>query len=117
MILADVFKNSDYARHSDFSTNAADDPVVVQFAANNGADLAAAAELVAPYAGGIGAFSVCQRKNEKDNLYGLSMQPRYQLRMPSKMGYTRKDRLSSHVRSGNRARYDSNSQRTSGYSL
>lgn len=56
MILADVFKNSDYARHSDFSTNAADDPVVVQFAANNGVDLADAAELVAPYAGGIGVL-------------------------------------------------------------
>lgn len=54
MILADVFKNSEFARSSDFSTNAQDDPVVVQFAANNGADLADAAELVSPYAGGIG---------------------------------------------------------------
>lgn len=54
MILADVFKNSEFARSSDFSTNYKDDPVVVQFAAHNGADLADAAELVAPYAGGIG---------------------------------------------------------------
>ena len=56
MILADVFKNSDFARETDYSTNAADDPVVVQFAANNPVDLAAAAELVSPFAGGIGMF-------------------------------------------------------------
>ena len=54
MILADVFKNSDLARETDYSTNAGDDPVVVQFAASNSEDLAAAAELVAPFAGGIG---------------------------------------------------------------
>ncbi|CAO3642404.1 unnamed protein product [Mucor hiemalis] len=39
MILADVFKNSEFARSSDFSTNYKDDPVVVQFAAHNGAIL------------------------------------------------------------------------------
>jgi galactitol-specific phosphotransferase system IIC component len=54
MILADVFKNSEFARTTDYSTNEFDDPVVVQFAANNGADLADAAELVSSYAGGIG---------------------------------------------------------------
>lgn len=54
MILADVFKCSEFARHSDYSTNDNDDPVVVQFAANKAADLADAAELVAPFAGGIG---------------------------------------------------------------
>jgi tRNA-dihydrouridine synthase 4 len=54
MMLADVFKNSEFARHTDFTTNDKDDPVVVQFAASNGADLADAAELVAPYAGAIG---------------------------------------------------------------
>ncbi|CEP10693.1 hypothetical protein [Parasitella parasitica] len=62
MILADVFKNSDFARSSDFSTNNLDDPVVVQFAANNGADLADAAELVAPYAGGIDINCGCPQK-------------------------------------------------------
>lgn len=54
MILADVFKSSEFARNTDFSTNHLDDPVVVQFAANKPVDLADAAELVAPFAGGIG---------------------------------------------------------------
>ncbi|KAI8377684.1 uncharacterized protein BYT42DRAFT_593849 [Radiomyces spectabilis] len=62
MILADVFKNSEFARESDFSTNSQDDPVVVQFAANNGADLATAAELVAPYAGGIDINCGCPQR-------------------------------------------------------
>lgn len=68
MILADVFKNSEFARSSDFSTNHLDDPVVVQFAANNGADLADAAELVSPYAGGIGKVVLA---------YGIEAEQRY----------------------------------------
>jgi tRNA-dihydrouridine synthase 4 len=56
MILADVFKSSEFARETDFSTNARDDPVVIQFAANNGADLADAAELASPYVSGIGKY-------------------------------------------------------------
>lgn len=62
MILADVFKNSEFARSSDFTTNSLDDPVVVQFAAHNGADLADAAELVSPYAGGIDINCGCPQK-------------------------------------------------------
>ncbi|KAI9317038.1 hypothetical protein BX666DRAFT_2019105 [Dichotomocladium elegans] len=62
MILADVFKNSDLARETDYSTNDLDDPVVVQFAASNPVDLAAAAELVAPYAGGIDINCGCPQK-------------------------------------------------------
>ncbi|GAA5796908.1 hypothetical protein HPULCUR_002286 [Helicostylum pulchrum] len=62
MILADVFKNSEFARSSDFSTNYKDDPVVVQFAASKGADLADAAELVSPYAGGIDINCGCPQK-------------------------------------------------------
>ncbi|CDH59923.1 trna-dihydrouridine(20a 20b) synthase [Lichtheimia corymbifera JMRC:FSU:9682] len=62
MILADVFKNSDLARETDYSTNAGDDPVVVQFAASNSEDLAAAAELVAPFAGGIDINCGCPQK-------------------------------------------------------
>jgi tRNA-dihydrouridine synthase 4 len=49
MILADVFKNSDIARDMEYTTSEGDDPVIVQFAANNAMDLADAAELVAPY--------------------------------------------------------------------
>lgn len=66
MILADVFKNSEFARSSDFSTNYKDDPVVVQFAANKGADLADAAELVSPYAGGIGKVKDWNTQDAKD---------------------------------------------------
>ncbi|KAI9270690.1 hypothetical protein BDA99DRAFT_502465 [Phascolomyces articulosus] len=62
MILADVFKNSEMARETDYSTNEADDPVVVQFAASNGVDLAAAAEMVAPFAGGIDLNCGCPQK-------------------------------------------------------
>ncbi|KAF7732282.1 tRNA-dihydrouridine(20a/20b) synthase [NAD(P)+]-like protein [Apophysomyces ossiformis] len=62
MILADVFKNSEFARECDFTTNERDDPVVVQFAANNGVDLAAAAELVAPYVGGIDINCGCPQR-------------------------------------------------------
>jgi tRNA-dihydrouridine synthase 4 len=62
MILADVFKSSEFARSSDFSTNYKDDPVVVQFAAHNGVDLADAAELVSPYAGGIDINCGCPQK-------------------------------------------------------
>jgi tRNA-dihydrouridine synthase 4 len=47
MILSDVFKNSDIARECEYRTNAADDPVVVQFAASNPKDLADASEIVA----------------------------------------------------------------------
>ena len=65
MILADVFKNSEMARETDYSTNGADDPVVVQFAASNGVDLAAAAEMVAPFAGGIGMKKKSKIKRKK----------------------------------------------------
>ncbi|KAG0313715.1 tRNA-dihydrouridine(20a/20b) synthase [NAD(P)+]-like protein [Dissophora globulifera] len=62
MILADVFSASNYARDSEFSTNLLDDPVVIQFAASNGADLARAAELVAPYVSGIDINCGCPQK-------------------------------------------------------
>lgn len=61
MILADVFKSSEFARETDFSTNERDDPVVIQFAANNGKDLADAAELASPYVSGIGTYSSLSR--------------------------------------------------------
>ncbi|RUS16909.1 hypothetical protein BC937DRAFT_90659 [Endogone sp. FLAS-F59071] len=54
MTLADVFRSSNYARDSDFTTNESDNPVIIQFAANNSKDLAEAAELAAPYVNGIG---------------------------------------------------------------
>jgi len=50
MILADVFRSSsDYSRQHDFTTNARDCPVVIQFAANNSDDFASAAVLAEPF--------------------------------------------------------------------
>jgi tRNA-dihydrouridine synthase 4 len=65
MILADVFKSSEFARESDFSTNDRDDPVVIQFAASNGSDLADAAELASPYVSGIGMYSAPARRKSQ----------------------------------------------------
>ncbi|KAI8581794.1 hypothetical protein K450DRAFT_285883 [Umbelopsis ramanniana AG] len=62
MILADVFKSSEFARETDFSTNERDDPVVIQFAASNGKDLADAAELASPYVSGIDINCGCPQK-------------------------------------------------------
>ncbi|KAL1920880.1 uncharacterized protein VTP21DRAFT_11515 [Calcarisporiella thermophila] len=62
MILANAFKNSEFARQSEFSTNAHDSPLVVQFAASSPEDLAEAAELVAPYCGGVDLNCGCPQK-------------------------------------------------------
>ncbi|TPX32863.1 hypothetical protein SmJEL517_g04058 [Synchytrium microbalum] len=62
MMLADVFARSEFARLSDFTTNNKDSPVVVQFAAKDPADLAAAASLVAPYVDGIDLNCGCPQK-------------------------------------------------------
>ncbi|KAI8320498.1 FMN-linked oxidoreductase [Martensiomyces pterosporus] len=61
MILADVFKSSEFAR-DDYTTNDTDSPVVVQFAAHDPADLASAAQLVAPYVDGIDLNCGCPQK-------------------------------------------------------
>ncbi|ORX68910.1 FMN-linked oxidoreductase [Linderina pennispora] len=61
MILADVFKSSEFAR-TDYTTNDIDSPVVVQFAAHDPVDLAQAAQLVAPYCDGIDLNCGCPQK-------------------------------------------------------
>ncbi|KAJ2000820.1 tRNA dihydrouridine synthase [Coemansia thaxteri] len=61
MILADVFKSSEFARQ-DFATNDSDCPLVVQFAAHDPVDLAQAAQIVAPYADGIDLNCGCPQK-------------------------------------------------------
>ncbi|KAJ2760344.1 tRNA dihydrouridine synthase [Coemansia nantahalensis] len=61
MMLADVFSSSEFARQ-DYTTNDADCPVVVQFAAHDPADLADAARLVAPYADGIDLNCGCPQR-------------------------------------------------------
>lgn len=61
MILADVFRSSEFARR-DYTTNDKDCPVVVQFAAHDPVDLAQAAQLVAPYADGIDLNCGCPQR-------------------------------------------------------
>ncbi|KAJ2375376.1 tRNA dihydrouridine synthase [Coemansia sp. RSA 2607] len=61
MILADVFKSSEFARQ-DYTTNDKDCPVVVQFAAHDPVDLAHAAQIVAPFADGIDLNCGCPQK-------------------------------------------------------
>ena len=62
MILADAFKNSEIARHMDFTTAVEDNPVIVQFAACKASDLADAAEFVYPYCQGIDINCGCPQK-------------------------------------------------------
>src|SRR4051812_8835344 len=50
MIVSDCFVRSQAARDVEFTTHGEDRPLVVQFAANNAADFALAAEYVAPFA-------------------------------------------------------------------
>ncbi|KAL7749670.1 tRNA dihydrouridine synthase [Sorochytrium milnesiophthora] len=62
MILADVFKNSPFARNTEFTTHVDDEPVVLQFAASSAHDLSAAAELAAPYVNAVDINCGCPQK-------------------------------------------------------
>ncbi|KAI8853853.1 hypothetical protein BC829DRAFT_424591 [Chytridium lagenaria] len=62
MILSDVFKRSSIARDCDYTTNAADDPTIVQFAASNPEDWAEASDLVARFASGVDLNCGCPQK-------------------------------------------------------
>ncbi|KAJ1981214.1 tRNA dihydrouridine synthase [Dimargaris xerosporica] len=62
MILADVFRRSNYSRECEFTTHAGESPLVVQFAANDSAHLADAAELVAPWVDGIDINCGCPQR-------------------------------------------------------
>ncbi|XP_043197733.1 tRNA-dihydrouridine(20a/20b) synthase [NAD(P)+]-like [Amphibalanus amphitrite] len=62
MIMSDSFVKSQKARDSEFTTNAADKPLIVQFAANNAADFACAAELVAKWCQGVDLNCGCPQR-------------------------------------------------------
>jgi tRNA-dihydrouridine synthase 4 len=62
MILADVFRNSALSRDAEFITNEKDEPLIVQFAAQNGKDAADAAEMVARYCNGVDINCGCPQK-------------------------------------------------------
>ncbi|PVU94877.1 hypothetical protein BB559_002897 [Furculomyces boomerangus] len=61
MVLADVFRASEFGRE-DFSTNNNDTPVVLQFAANNYKDFSESAELAAPFVDGLDLNCGCPQK-------------------------------------------------------
>ncbi|ELU14183.1 hypothetical protein CAPTEDRAFT_90110 [Capitella teleta] len=62
MIVSESFNQSIKARHSDFTTNSGDRPLIVQFAASQAKDFADAAEIVVPYADGVDLNCGCPQK-------------------------------------------------------
>ncbi|RKP10304.1 hypothetical protein THASP1DRAFT_13016 [Thamnocephalis sphaerospora] len=62
MTLADVFHRSEYARDSDFTTNAADTPVVLQFAARVPVDMERASQLVAAHVAAVDLNCGCPQR-------------------------------------------------------
>ncbi|KAF2354080.1 tRNA-dihydrouridine synthase [Trinorchestia longiramus] len=73
MIVSDSFIKSEKARHSDFSTSQGDRPLVVQFAASNAQDLAAAAALVAPHSSGVDLNCGCPQRWAMQEGYGACL--------------------------------------------
>jgi len=70
MIVADSFVKSDKARNANFTTNAEDRPLVVQFAAKNGDELSDAVQLVRPYADAYGLNCGCPQRWAMAEGYG-----------------------------------------------
>ncbi|XP_027044033.1 tRNA-dihydrouridine(20a/20b) synthase [NAD(P)+]-like [Pocillopora damicornis] len=62
MIVSDSFVKSVKARDMEFTTNAGDRPLIVQFAANNAKDFADAAEIVAPFSDGVDLNCGCPQR-------------------------------------------------------
>lgn len=73
MIVADCFVKSVKARDMEFTTNAGDRPLVVQFAANNARDFADAAELVAPFVDGVDLNCGCPQRWALQEGYGAKL--------------------------------------------
>jgi len=69
MILADSFYQSQKARDNELTTNPADKPLIVQFAANNAHYFAGSAELVYKYSNGVDLNCGCpQRWAQKEGI-------------------------------------------------
>ncbi|XP_038074655.1 tRNA-dihydrouridine(20a/20b) synthase [NAD(P)+]-like [Patiria miniata] len=73
MIMSNSFVRSVKARDNEFTTNKGDRPLIVQFAANNGKDLADAAELIAPHADGVDLNCGCPQKWAMCDGYGAHL--------------------------------------------
>ncbi|CAL1279190.1 unnamed protein product [Larinioides sclopetarius] len=73
MIISRSFIESEKARHSDFTTAAGDRPLIVQFAANNGVDLADATEIVCRYSDGVDLNCGCPQSWVLADGYGACL--------------------------------------------
>lgn len=79
MIVSDSFVRSQRARDSDFTTNTADRPLIVQFAASNAEDLADATEIIAKYADGVDINCGCPQRWAMQEGYGACLLRKPQL--------------------------------------
>ncbi|XP_023020597.1 dihydrouridine synthase 4 [Leptinotarsa decemlineata] len=73
MILADSFCHSEKARQNEFTTNALDSPVIIQFAANTAHDFVGAAYLASPYCNGVDLNCGCPQSWAKEQELGCAM--------------------------------------------
>ncbi|RMX45909.1 hypothetical protein pdam_00011025, partial [Pocillopora damicornis] len=73
MIVSDSFVKSVKARDMEFTTNAGDRPLIVQFAANNAKDFADAAEIVAPFSDGVDLNCGCPQRMKSLEVWVLSL--------------------------------------------
>lgn len=73
MIVSDSFVKSVKARDMEFTTNAADRPLIVQFAASNPKDFADAAEIIAPFSDGVDLNCGCPQRWAMQEGYGAKL--------------------------------------------
>ena len=73
MIIAQGFNRSALARDIDFQTNAADQPLIVQFGADNANDLSTAAALACGYVQGIDINCGCPQRWAIQSGYGAAL--------------------------------------------
>eukprot|EP00794_Sanderia_malayensis_P006053 gene6053-6755_t len=73
MIISESFVQSVKARDSEFSTNFGDRPLIVQFAASNGKDLADATELILDYADAVDLNCGCPQRWAMAEGYGAHL--------------------------------------------
>jgi tRNA-dihydrouridine synthase 4 len=79
MIIAAGFNRSSLARESEFSTNAQDQPLVVQFGTDSAAELVEAVQLCLPYVQGVDINCGCPQRWAMQSGYGAALLSQPQL--------------------------------------
>ncbi|XP_015524197.1 tRNA-dihydrouridine(20a/20b) synthase [NAD(P)+]-like isoform X1 [Neodiprion pinetum] len=79
MIMADSFVQSAKARNNEFTTHKNDIPLIAQFAAKTVGDFVGAAEMVAPYVGGVDLNCGCPQRWAIKDGYGVDLLTKPQL--------------------------------------